>query len=188
MISTFIALILIPVCTMLFAGNENWFATNFSVLGNIAGHQKTLVTWGILVGGYFYWALYQILLYIPTAFRCSWLIPCDLTLLFLAVTTPYLPERFPFQATLHFLFAFISAVLLLFILIFFVACLYRTDKAKFYPFAWELGGIILISCFLLLKIGFVTSALEVFFTITCSYFLFQLLWVLRKASSVSSSP
>lgn len=188
MISAFIALIFIPICTMLFAGSENWFATNFSVLGNVIGHQGNLVTWGVFVGGYFYWVLYQILIYIPTAIRGSWLIPLDLTLLFLAVTTPYLPERFPFQASLHFLFAFFSAVILIFILIFFVACLYQMDKTKFRLFAWELGGIILISFFLLVRIGFVTSALEVFFTIACSYFLFQLLWTLRKASSASSSP
>lgn len=188
MFSTFIALILIPICTILFAGRENWFSTNFSVLGNVIGHQGTLVSWSILVGGYFYWILYQILLYIPVTVRWSWLIPFDLLLLFLAVTTPYLPGRFPFQAHLHFLFAFFSAILLLLILICLMLALCRTNTKKFRLFQWELGGIILISLILFIHAGFVTSALEVFFTISCSLFLFQLLRVLRKASSFSSSP
>lgn len=180
MISAFIALILIPICTILFAGNENWFTTNFSVLGNVIGHQGTLVAWSVLVGGYFYWILYQILIYIPTAVHWSWLIPFDLFLLFLAVTTPYLPERFPFQAYLHFLFAFFSAVILLLILIRLMLALCRTNMEKFRLFLWELGGIILISVILFIHAGFVTSALEVFFTIASSFFLFQLLQVVRK--------
>lgn len=188
MISAFIALILIPACTILFAGNENWFTTNFSVLGNVIGHQGTLVTWGIFIGGYFYWILYQILLYIPTPVRWSWLIPFDLILLCLAVTTPYLPERFPFQASMHFLFAFFSALVLIWILIRLTVWLYLTNTKKFRLFLWELGGIILISFILFVRTGFVTSALEVFFTISCSYFLFQMFHTLRKVSSASSSP
>lgn len=187
MVSAFIALILIPLCTLLFAGNENWFTTNFSVLGNAIGRQGNLVTWGVLVGGYFYWALYQILLLVPSAPRWSWMISFDLILLFLAVTTPYLPDQFPFQASLHFLFAFFSAVILVLILILLCISLYQTDKRKFRSFLWELTGIILISLYLLIRAGFVTSALEIFFTISCSFFLFRLLRLLQKASSASSS-
>lgn len=188
MVSAFIALILIPASTILFAGKENWLSTNFSVLGNAIGRQGNLVAWGVLVGGYFYWALQQIFLLIPTAARLNWMIPFDLILLFLAVTTPYLPDQFPFQASLHFIFAFFSAVILIFILIFLLVCLHQTDKHKFLPFFLELGGIIFISLYLLIKAGFVTSALEIFFTISCSLFLFQLLRKLQKVSSVSSSP
>ena len=152
------------------------------------GRQGNLVAWSTLVGGYFYWTLYQILLLIPFDLRWTWMIPFDLILLFLAVTTPYLPDQFPFQASLHFIFAFFSAVILVLILILLCGSLYRTDKRKFRPFFWELGGIITISLILLLYAGFVTSALEIFFTISCSLFLFQLLRKLQKVFSVSSSP
>lgn len=174
MISTLIALCLIPLSTILFAGSENWFTTNFSILGNSIGKQGTLVTWGVLVGGYFYWALRKIILQIPPAIHWAWMIPFDLLLLFLAITTPYLPEQLPFQASLHFLFAFFSAVFLIVILTAISIYLYAADKRKFRPFLWELGGIIAVSLYLLVRAGFVTSALEIFFTISCSFFIYQM--------------
>ncbi len=184
--SALIALCLIPVSTILFAGKEDWFSTNFSIIGNMIGQQGTLISWGVLVGGYFYWALQAIILRTPAAFRLAWMIPFDLILLFLAVTTPYLPNQLPLQASLHFIFAFCSAVFLLIILIAICSCLYSVYKRKFRPFLWELGGIILISFCLLIYAGFVTSALEIFFTISCSFFIYQI--HRHVVSHASSSP
>ncbi len=186
MVSAVIALCLIPISTILFAGSENWFSTNFSVLGNMVGRQGNLVTWGVLVGGYFFWTLRQIILQIPSAVRWAWMIPFDLLLLFLAVTTPYLPDQLPFQAYLHFIFAFFSAIILIIILIVICCYLYGADKRNFRLFLWELGGIIAVSFCLLLHAGFVTSALEIFFTISCSFFVFHLHRTV--ISHVSSSP
>ena len=40
MLITFTAYILIPVYTLLFVAGSDWFTTNFSVLGNIAGRNE----------------------------------------------------------------------------------------------------------------------------------------------------
>mgnify|MGYP007011763847 CR=1 FL=1 len=50
MLITFTAYILIPVYTLLFVAGSDWFTTNFSVLGNIAGRNEAFVLWGLMVG------------------------------------------------------------------------------------------------------------------------------------------
>ena len=52
--TAFTAYVLIPVYTFLFAINSDWFRTNFSVLGNIAGRKEAFVLWGLIVGIYFF--------------------------------------------------------------------------------------------------------------------------------------
>ena len=46
--TAFTAYVLIPVYTFLFAINSDWFRTNFSVLGNIAGRKEAFVLWGLI--------------------------------------------------------------------------------------------------------------------------------------------
>lgn len=60
MFINFIAYGLIPVYTVLFVENSNWFTTNFSVLGNLAERRTEFVLWGLLVGIYFFWCLRRI--------------------------------------------------------------------------------------------------------------------------------
>ena len=51
MLITFTAYILIPVYTLLFVAGSDWFTTNFSVLGDIAGRNEAFVLWGLMVWG-----------------------------------------------------------------------------------------------------------------------------------------
>ena len=105
--TAFTAYVLIPVYTFLFAINSDWFRTNFSVLGNIAGRKEAFVLWGLIVGIYFFFILRRIIRHMPRKPTASWLVYLALVLLDFAVTTPYLPEQMPLKASLHIVIAFL---------------------------------------------------------------------------------
>lgn len=165
MFLSFLSYIAIPIYTFLFVKGYGWFTTNFSVIGNL--HRKdAFVIWGILIGFYFYRVLREIVRHMKEKPRGTALIPLSLVLLFCAVTTPYLPELFPFKSFLHIVFAFLAAVCLLLCLYLIVWKLYRTDKLCYRPFFAALIGITAGSALLLVLVGIVSSALELFFTLT----------------------
>lgn len=168
MFINFTAYILIPVYTVLFVEGSNWFTTNFSVLGNLAGRKTAFVLWGLLVGIYFFWCLRRIVLHMENPPRGTWLIPLSLLLLTCAITTPYLPEALPLKAFLHIIFAFMAAVCLMCCLYFIIIKLYREDAGSYKRFLAGLLGITAISAALLWLAGIVSSALEIFFTISAA--------------------
>lgn len=128
--TAFTAYVLIPVYTFLFAINSDWFRTNFSVLGNIAGRKEAFVLWGLIVGIYFFFILRRIIRHMPRKPTASWLVYLALVLLDFAVTTPYLPEQMPLKASLHIVFAFLAAACLTICLFFIVLRLYQTAGTK----------------------------------------------------------
>lgn len=164
------AYVVIPVFTILFALDSNLFTSNFSVIGSQIGRQEEFVLWGLIVGIYFFWCLQRISSYAAFQSRRKpkgmWLAPLALMLLAFAITTPYLPKRFPLAALLHVSFAFLSAVCLALDILLTVWSLYRRDKKRYRPFLIGLTGIVLCSLALLLMCGIVSSALEIFFTIS----------------------
>lgn len=166
MFINFIAYGLIPVYTILFVENSNWFTTNFSVLGNLAERKTAFVLWGLLVGIYFFWCLRQIAAHMEKQPRGTWLIPLSLVLLTFAITTPYLPEALPFKSFLHIIFAFMAAVCLMCCLYLIVGTLCRSNFKKYKYYLAALICITLISAALLWLVGIVSSALEIFFTIS----------------------
>lgn len=78
MLITFTAYILIPVYTLLFVAGSDWFTTNFSVLGNIAGRNEAFVLWGLMVGIYFFVCLRKIFCRMPEKPAGTWLVPLAL--------------------------------------------------------------------------------------------------------------
>lgn len=72
MLITFTAYILIPVYTLLFVAGSDWFTTNFSVLGNIAGRNEAFVLWGLMVGIYFFVCLRKIFRRMPEKPAGTW--------------------------------------------------------------------------------------------------------------------
>ena len=78
MLITFTAYILIPVYTLLFVAGSDWFTTNFSVLGNIAGRNEAFVLWGLMVGIYFFVCLRKIFRRMPEKPAGTWLVPLAL--------------------------------------------------------------------------------------------------------------
>lgn len=130
MLITFTAYILIPVYTLLFVAGSDWFTTNFSVLGNIAGRNEAFVLWGLMVGIYFFVCLRKIFRCMPEKPAGTWLVPLALVLLDFAVTTPYLPEMFPLKAYLHIVFAFLAAACLILCVFLTVLKLYQRDPGN----------------------------------------------------------
>ncbi len=166
MFLNFFAYFLIPLYTIWFVEGTNWFTTNFSVLGNTIRRSEEFVLWGLIVGIYFFWCLRKIVKRMKPKPKGVFLIPTSLVLLTCALTTPYLPEELPLKSFLHIIFAFVAAVCLMLCLYLILWQLYRVNKTVFRPYLIILIGITLFSAFLLVLAGIVSSALEIFFTIS----------------------
>lgn len=180
MLLGFTAYILIPLYTVWFVQGSNWFTTNFSVIGNRIGRQEEFVLWGLMVGIYFFWCLRKIVRLMPEKPRGTWLIPTALVLLIFAITTPYLPEKLPLNAFLHIVFAFVAAVCLMICLYLIVWSLYRREKEVYRFYLVGLTGITLFSAFLLILAGIVSSALEIFFTVSTVVMVYRLYRLCQK--------
>jgi len=178
MLLNILANIVIPLYTILFTRGYGWFTTNFSVIGNIDKKLAFLI-WGILVGWYFYLIDRKIKASMPTGRIGPHMIPAALVLLFCAITTPYLPEELPFKAFLHIVFAFLSAVLLLVYLFMIIWNQYRRDPQSYISYLIGLVIITTGSAILLAIVGIVSSALEIFVTIT------TVIMALRLAERIS---
>lgn len=177
--------IVIPVLTLAFVQDSNWFTTNFSVIGSRIGREEEFVLWGLIVGIYFFWCLRSISRQMEVPPVGRWLAPAALILLVCAITTPYLPEKLPLKAFLHVIFAFTAAVCLMLCLILTVWRLYRDDSQKYRPYLLGLAGIILISFVLLWVAGIISSALEIFFTIASAILTQRLCRAVTKKRSPS---
>lgn len=186
MIIKFLAYFLIPVYTILFTRGSNWFTTNFSVIGNLIDRKLAFFIWGMTVGVYYSLVYRAIRRRVRLKRAIASLIPGALILLFCAVTTPYLPETLPFQSLLHIVFAFLSTVLLLVFLISVCLGQYPYLPRTYKPFLYALGAIILISAALLALVGIVSSALEIFLTVTTVILSSRLLDQLSKQDGQTS--
>ena len=164
------AYILIPVLTISFVKGSNWFTTNFSVLGNGLQRKNAFVFWGLFVGIYFFIILQIICRFLLPPPRELFLIPLSLLLLTCAITTPYLPEQFPLKSFFHVAFAFLSAVCLSSQLVLLTWKLSRLSPDNFHLYLVGLFLILLCSASLLLAAGIVSSALEIFFTLSAALF------------------
>ena len=164
------AYLIIPLITVLFSMDGNWFTSNFSVIGSQMEKQERFVFWGLAVGLYFYWAMRKIFALIALKTekppKGAWLVPLALVLLTFALTTPYLPGQFPLKAFLHVIFAFVSALCLIGAMLLAAWSLYRQNPEKYRPFLLFLAGIMSFSLILLWLCGIVSSALEVCFIIS----------------------
>lgn len=174
------ACFLIPAYTLLFAGSVEWFGTNFSVIA-VTGedHYWGFVYWGALAGGYFAVMLTKLALSLPRLWQRSAV--CLLTLLAClalgyALAIPYLPEDFPGFASLHVVLAAGACVLLMLALLLTLLSLYRRDPERYRPLLVRWGLIAGGSGLLFLLAGMVSSALEVFFTVTAAL-LTRRLWL-----------
>ncbi len=177
------ACFLIPAYTLLFAGSMAWFRTNFSVLA-VAGKDsyRGFVLWGILAAAYFFTILLALARTLPqrrgrivvrtlgsTACLC----------LTGALLVPYLPDNFPRFAKLHVLLAALACVLLMLALLAVCLACRREELEGWRYHLRDWGGIVFFSGVLFAAGGMVTSALEVFFTISAAL-LARRLWLLRR--------
>ena len=166
------ACFLIPAYTLLFAGSVEWLGTNFSVIA-VTGkdHYWGFVYWGALAGGYFAVMLTKLALILPRLWQRSAV--CLLALLAClalgyALAIPYLPDDFPGFASLHVVLAAGACVLLMLALLLVLLSLYRDSPENYRLLLVRWGLIVGGSGLLFLLAGMVSSALEVFFTLTAA--------------------
>ena len=166
------ACFLIPAYTLLFAGSVEWLGTNFSVIA-VTGkdHYWGFVYWGALAGGYFAVMLTKLALILPRLWQRSAV--CLLALLAClalgyALAIPYLPDDFPGFASLHVVLAAGACVLLMLALLLVLLSLYRDSPENYRLLLVRWGLIVGGSGLLFLLARMVSSALEVFFTITAA--------------------
>ncbi len=164
------ACFLIPGYTLLFAGSRAWFGSNFSVIAVMGeDHYRGFVCWGLLAGGYFLIMLSRLagLLSRPGP-RAGVLVLTTLALLCLgyALVIPYLPAHFPEYAALHVVLAALACVLLMGALLVILLSLRRQDPMRWRGFLPVWSGIVAGSALLFWLAGIVSTALEVFFTVS----------------------
>lgn len=177
----FFACFLIPAYTLLFAGSVEWFGTNFSVIA-VTGpdHYRGFVYWGILAGSYFFVMLSKLAYTLPLRWErvvVRLLTVCAVLSLAYAVAIPYLPAYFPKYAALHVALAAGACVLLMLALLTVLLALRRTDPARWRRPLWGWGFIVAGSAVLFLIPMMVSTALEVFFTISAAL-LARRVWLL----------
>lgn len=161
------AYLIIPAYTILFAWDTNWFTSNFSVIGNMEYKNNAFLVWGIMIGFYFYFTLRRILQWLPTKKKETVLVVISEILLVFAVFTPYLPKQLPLYSFLHVIFAFSASVLLLLALYLILWKLAQSRPDIFKPYLSALAVSTAVSLILLMAAGIVSSALEIYFTISC---------------------
>lgn len=177
----FFACFLIPAYTLLFAGSVRWFGTNFSVLA-VTGpdHYRGFIYWGVLAGGYFLVLLNALAAVLPLrwAGRAVRLLAAAACLcLAYVLAIPYLPDFFPRDAVLHVLLAASACVLLMAALLVIILTLRRRDPDRWSGPLRAWVGIAVCCGVLFLIPRMVSTALEVFFTIS-STLLARRLWLL----------
>ncbi len=167
-----ISCFLIPCYTLLFAGSIQWFSTNFSVIAVTgADHYRGFVYWGILAGSYFLVMLIRLVLILPS-------LPVRLGVLGMtagailclgyAIAIPYLPAYFPRYAALHVLLAALACVLLMAALLVILLSLRRGDRDRWQKPLWAWLAIVGLCAVIFLIPRMVSTALEVFFTISAT--------------------
>ena len=177
----FFACFLIPAYTLLFAGSVEWFGTNFSVIA-VTGpdHYRGFIYWGVLAGGYFFVMLSRLAFTLPARWErvlARLLAVCAVLSLAYALAIPYLPRYFPKYAALHVVLAAGACVLLMVDLQFIILVFRRQDPVR-WAGAMRFCWCMIIGCAVLFLLpGMVTTALEVFFTISAAL-LARRIWLL----------
>ena len=177
------ACFVLPAYTLLFAGSIKWFSTNFSVLA-VTGekHYRGFLLWGLLAGGYFL----VLLVKLARTLTQRWLrralygiITAACGCLGIALPLPYLPELYPDVANLHTLMAFSASVMLMWAILMLLLRLRREDGPRYRPLlrAWVL--IVAVCGVLFGLAGIISTALEVFFTISAALLVLKL-WINRR--------
>lgn len=177
MILSLTAYAVIPIYTILFVSGTNWLTSNLSVIGNWPDRQVSFFLLGLIIGLYYHCILKRLLSHLPHHLWESVLLHTALILLFLAVSTPYLPAQVPLQSFLHVLFAFSASILILiclYLTLWRLSSLSQDIRTRMRPYRRSLVNITIVSAILLFIAGIVSSALEIFFILSTTILLQRL--------------
>lgn len=180
----FFACFLIPVYTISFVGSTEWFGSNFSVIA-VTGwdHYKGFLYWGLLAGSYFFVVVNRLAFWLPSFWSrlvVSWLIIIACLALGYALAIPYLPAYFPRFAALHVGLAAGACALLMLALLVALLTLRQQQPERYGRLLVAWGLIVFGSAVLFLIPRMVSSALEVFFTISAAL-LARKIYLVRQA-------
>ena len=166
--------VLLPTYTLSFAGSSDWFRSNFSILAVVSPEDyRKFVFWGACSMGYFYVLLARLALRVPHpwARRSVFLLALTACVsLGYAMLIPYLPDQIPGWAKLHVVLAAGSCVVLLAAVLILLLYWRKWNLLKIWLALNLCYGILFLSA------GMVTSALEVFFTLSAALLL-RSLWL-----------
>lgn len=174
----FFSFVLVPLATLFVAGEEGWLTANFSVLAGKAPGWYRLVCWGFLTGGFFHFLMRRTIgqaASFLSAKKELVLTDAAVWLLFLSVFLPYRPEILPLLSGLHTALAFFSSALFYLLLFSMGLRCYVRRPREFFPLLAALFLSFPVLVFLFFLSGLVIStALEVFFTLFSSFWLYAL--------------
>lgn len=178
------AFIIIPLHSFGLASNASWTHYSLSYIANYLDAQGSFILWGIITGSFFFFFL----LYLLKITQCDnqrikRLNAVAYLLLLFSITTPYLPEVFPFKAFLHIVFSFLSPVLMVLSMYLFIFTLMNKDHQTFRKAMIGLNLIVFFSSLILFVCGIINSLLEVFFTISMCLFLIFLMRTIDQSQN-----
>lgn len=185
-----------PLATLAYAGRSPWFLTNFSVLGGGEGRPVFLL-WGATAGLYFCRFTGQLLKISAscsqTAFgrRAGRPLPeaalLSLSAIFFAAALflPYRPERSLPLSGLHTACAFLASAGLSAAVLLSAGRLCRLWPQLFLPFFPMAAAAACVAAVLFLAAGMVSTALEVYFSLSMAFLLSWLLHRARAAAGLS---
>lgn len=140
------------------------------------GQFRGFVGWAVLAGAYFFVMMTRLIL----TFEARWLrwllhglVLTACVSLGYSVLIPYLPEDIPGWARLHVALASGASVLLM------TALLVVLLWLRYWPLLWVWVGVTAVCGLLFVTAGMVTTALEVFFTISAAL-LTRSIWLRRE--------
>lgn len=165
----------ILVLTFFLASGSGMTAANFSVVGNQGVRRMIFLIWGALVGNYFFLYTDELMEEADCRDLVIRIFLWAALLLFMtAVGLPYLPERVPEISRLHVCFAFLAPAALGAAQVRFLMVLKRKGGFRLGSLWRILGALALGAVFLLVRIGIVSSLLEIFVTLGTCFYLFLL--------------
>lgn len=162
---------LLPAYTLLFAGNEEWFRTNFSVLA-VSGSEYycSFLIWAVVTAIYFGVILVLLTECLPGACRCGvlTLLGAALVSLTFGVPLPYLPERFPGLSKIHIFLCFATGVWMMAALLVIILGQYRKNRNRYASMLRRWWYAAAGSGILFLISGMVSSAMEIYFVLSAA--------------------
>ena len=162
---------LLPAYTLLFAGSNGWFDTNFSVLavGGLEQYQS-FVLWSLVTAVYFGVLLIQVMAVLSPTRRLAVrvLLGAALFQLIFGVLLPYLPEQFPRLSTVHIMLCFSTSVFMMAALLVTILELYQRERERYRSVMHGWWRIVVGSGILFFLAGMVSSALEIYFVLSAA--------------------
>ena len=172
---------LILILTVCLSFDSGLTETNFSVIGNRQERKLLFLTWGALVGNFYYLYMEDLMRQVECTDRMvRTFLLASLFFLMTGIGLPYLPKKVPGLSRLHVLLSFLAPVCMAVSQIRFLLLLQK-QTGTIWKEQWCMQLFIGLGSFaLLFGIGMVSSLLEIFLTAAVCLYLVLLRRKLEK--------